>query len=193
MGGAWSPPGVDFEFDSASGGTLSALFESIPTSMAGGIDDPTGVNFALASEPLQLWALDYDGSFTGAITLTFAYDDTTLLVPEADLKISHYEGEAWIELPKLAQDLVENTITVTTTSLSPFVLAGLVAASDQLAARRSLDPQRERLARRVLHGDGLARRGSGSLPELKCGLEGMPRRVQPSVPHSASTRLPDAA
>ncbi|MFP8879251.1 MAG: hypothetical protein VCE43_07175, partial [Myxococcota bacterium] len=130
LGGASVPPGFDFEFDDTVGGALTAVFQSIGAELAEvEVEDPAGVNFALASDPLQLWQIDYDGGFTGDLILTFGYDESALLVPEPDLAILHYEGSAWVELPKLAQDLDADTVTVSTTSLSSFLLAGAPALS----------------------------------------------------------------
>ncbi len=39
------------------------------------LNDPESVNFALPTNPLQVWELEYDGTFTPPVTLTFHYDD----------------------------------------------------------------------------------------------------------------------
>ena len=131
LGGPPSWGGVDVTFDDTSGGDLTAEFTPVPAgpSLQELLADPGSLNFNVGGDPAQLWEIQLDGSFSGSITLTFQYDDQNLLVPEADLEVAHYEGGAWVALPKVAQDLVDNTITVTTTSLSPFVLAGPESSS----------------------------------------------------------------
>ncbi len=78
-----------------------------------------------------------DGSFAGEVTLTFGYDDSSLLpdLDERDLVILHYidpfpgcipsglgRNCGWVTLQPTSIDPVANTITVITDTLSPFGL-----------------------------------------------------------------------
>ena len=81
----------------------------------------------------QVWNLDYTGTHTGLIHLTFHYNPD-LLPPGFDqtkLTIRHFTNGAWEELVGNV-DTVKHTIKVSTASLSPFALAtatpGLIPA-----------------------------------------------------------------
>jgi hypothetical protein len=74
--------------------------------------------------PLQLWDIEFDGTFGGTATLTFRYDDSMLLGPEHNLMVFHRKTAGGVEkLPILAHDLIGNTITVATSSFSLIALA----------------------------------------------------------------------
>ncbi len=125
-GGIEMVGGVDFVLDEVTdGGTFSA--ESFETPINGLpqelLDD---ISFFVASVPVQVWDIDFDGTFTGVATLTFAYDDSSLILPETELVVFHLLPDDTSEiLPTIAHDLEANTITVETTSFSPFVLAAV--------------------------------------------------------------------
>ena len=71
----------------------------------------------------QIWHLEYSGTHVGRIRLKFAYNPG-LLPPGTDenhLVIYHYNGALWEKLTGVV-DGVAHTLTVTTASLSPFVL-----------------------------------------------------------------------
>jgi hypothetical protein len=127
-GGSSHIGGVDFEFDDISNeGTFfgdyseadaDEMFErenegdfTLPT-----FDKPSG-------SVTQLWHLEYNGAYTGVIHLTFAYNPALLPegFDESTLAIYHYNGSVWEKLPGTV-NTVSNTLTVTTTSLSPFAL-----------------------------------------------------------------------
>ncbi len=124
-GGAGETGGLEFEFDQVTqGGTLTADYEPTP------LDELTSemvqsMDFILASDPLQMWHLEFDGEFDGTAAVTFCYDDTCLFpgYPEASLEIFHRnDANIWEMLPKLNQDLLANTITVEATDFSPMVI-----------------------------------------------------------------------
>ena len=71
----------------------------------------------------QLWHLEYNGNHTGLIHLTFAYNPALLPAgfDENKLAIYHYNGTVWEKLSGTV-DPVADTISVTTTNLSPFAL-----------------------------------------------------------------------
>ena len=86
------------------------------------------IDFFLPSDPLQIWAIDFDGEFEGIVTLTLGYDDAGLLVPEENLRIYHQLEDIpyWEILPVVSHDLLNNRITVTTTGFSDFVLGAVI-------------------------------------------------------------------
>lgn len=67
--------------------------------------------------------LEFGGEYTGDIHLTFAYDPALLPVgfDETSLAIYHFNGTSWDMLTGVVNEL-NNTITVTTPGLSPFML-----------------------------------------------------------------------
>jgi hypothetical protein len=56
---------------------------------------------------------------SGPITVTFPYNESSISGSEADLQLFHWESGAWRNVTT-SRDAVNNTITGTTTSLSPF-------------------------------------------------------------------------
>lgn len=97
-------------------------------------DGPFGagpVNFALptGANNVQTWDIVYSGSFSGLITLTFAYDPTGLTAADQQaLQIYHWTKGQWDNLGGLV-NLDAHTITVNTNSLSPFAL-GITAVPE---------------------------------------------------------------
>jgi PEP-CTERM motif len=127
LGGAGTTGGVEVTFDQVTaGGTLSA--QSIPTAglSFGALQALEGAtNFQLAGDTPQIWEISFDGTFTGPLTLTLAYDESLLGgVNEADLFVLHFDEtlNAWQKIfGTVDTDL--NTITISTDSLSPFALS----------------------------------------------------------------------
>lgn len=78
--------------------------------------------FRLSGDPAQAWNVSFSGSFTGTVEITFSYDPDLLTVHEYELLIYHNDQGVWTELPVVGRDSFANTITVTTTSFSLFVL-----------------------------------------------------------------------
>jgi hypothetical protein len=117
--------GLRAEFADTQGGTMTCTYNVDPTNQMR-LDMP-GLpgDFQIAGgDDGQWWDLGFDGTFNGPITLTFCYDDS-LLDPDSRenlLTLFHDDGADWEELRVLGRDLVANTITVETWSLSPFVL-----------------------------------------------------------------------
>jgi len=122
-GDSGSVGGIDFVFDNVTtGGQITAEHQVhfdpglYPESLA-------AWDFALSSNPAEMWDIEFAGDFTGSVTLTFHYDDTWLTVPEEDLAILHQTAPgAWEALPTISHDVDDNLITVETDSFSPFVL-----------------------------------------------------------------------
>ena len=139
-GGAAHIGGVDFQFEDVTrAGTIFGEFSKageneLLTRISEGEFSP--ITFSLAGTTAQLWQLEFDGEHSGRIQLTFAYDPT-LFAPGFDfsqLAVFHFTGGRWEQLNGLV-DPANNTIQVTSGSLSPFVLgvvpepsAGLLAS-----------------------------------------------------------------
>jgi uncharacterized repeat protein (TIGR03803 family) len=89
--------------------------------------DSGGVNFALPGDgtEVQIWDLSYSGTFSGETQLVFDFDPTGMtLAQEEALEVFHYTGGQWVPIGGTV-DLDDDTITVDTTSFSPFAI-GLV-------------------------------------------------------------------
>jgi hypothetical protein len=95
---------------------------------------------------MQLFELDFEGEYDGAVQLTFAYDAAQFPagLDESQLQMFHYKGGQWQNLGGIV-DPVAHTITVTTENFSPFAigmvpepaaLAVLTALAAVFAARR---------------------------------------------------------
>jgi CSLREA domain-containing protein len=129
LGGASAVYGIALEFENTPGGDLTV--ESYVVPAGGTLPGLPPVDFQLGTDPAQYWQLEYTGAFNGGgIELTFHYDDTGLtLAEEEQLRIYHYVGGTWVphyDLP----DTVNDTITVTVTSFSPFVVAYVPQCAD---------------------------------------------------------------
>jgi hypothetical protein len=84
------------------------------------------INFILPGSPAQLWDLSFSGTFAGGATVTLHFDPTPAMVdgrPLSSLYIAHYTNGAWVIPPNQVIDTVADTITFTTDSFSPFILA----------------------------------------------------------------------
>jgi hypothetical protein len=83
-------------------------------------------NFLIPGTVTQLFDVNYSGTFDGAIELSFNYDPTLLPdgFDEANLRVFHWTGTEWESLGGVV-DSANNTITVTTSSLSPFAVAAV--------------------------------------------------------------------
>ena len=77
---------------------------------------------------VQLWQFNSSGNIGGPTDFTLAYDPATLGgIPAEDLQVYHYNSSGtWEQLQVLSRDLLANTITVQTTSFSPFVIGGAI-------------------------------------------------------------------
>ncbi len=82
--------------------------------------------FMLPSTLMQLFEVEYSGSLEGPLELSFNYDPS--LFPEGfderKLRVFHWTGTEWENLGGVV-DTANNTITVTTNSLSPFSVAAV--------------------------------------------------------------------
>jgi hypothetical protein len=147
-GGTSSTGGVQAVFtgSTSTSGTQTGSFTTTYTNTASSLAAVIGSaaassagQFALPGGNVQAWDVEFDGTATGTINLTFSYDPTLLGSDyaqlaslgdyagiEASLEIQHYTDGAW-ETP-LPQSVIYDptdgvyTITVPVTSFSPFLL-----------------------------------------------------------------------
>jgi hypothetical protein len=82
------------------------------------------IDFLSAGTSIQLWDLAFDGIHSGSTTLTFNYDPTLLTggLDQSTLYISHFDNGQWVNIGGVV-DVADHTITVSTSSFSPFLLS----------------------------------------------------------------------
>lgn len=126
-GGSSHVGGVDFDIEGVEndGTFFGEEAEADDDEIAERIADGEFVlpNFAEPGGLSQVWNLQYTGTYSGKIKLTFAYDPALLPAgfDQTKLTIYHFHAGAWEQLVGLINP-VNHTITVTTDSLSPFML-----------------------------------------------------------------------
>ncbi len=126
-GGSDHVGGVDFEIEDVTedGTFFGEESEADDDELDDRIEDGEFVlpSFNQPGGLSQLWDLEYTGSYNGRIRLTFAYDPA--LIPagfdHTRLTMYHYHSGAWEQMVGTV-DPVRHTITVSTDSLSPFML-----------------------------------------------------------------------
>lgn len=129
-GGSDNPGGVDYSFDSLDDAGL--LFVEYAPEDRDSIDELIRLGeigpltFAIPGDRLQLFEIEFEGSFSGALSLTLGYDP--LLLPEGFdeslLHVFHWTGAAWEDLGGTV-DPLRHTIRFETESLSPFAVAAV--------------------------------------------------------------------
>jgi len=126
-GGSSVPGGEDYEFDdvttpgSCFGEYSKADANEISVRIAQGEFDT--FTFLQPGGLQQLWKLQFSGTYTGAVHLTFGYD-ATVLPPGLDptgLAIYQFDGAAWQKLATTV-GTASHTLMVTATNLSTFAL-----------------------------------------------------------------------
>ena len=124
-GGSGATTGVDFEFENVTvPGVFTSEFSEVTEEEIAGLGQGfvDSIDFAFPSGPFQIWDLDFTGEFDGLVKLVFAYDYTTLNVPEDELFIAHQRDTGEWEILPGELDLLAHTITVYTDTFSPFAL-----------------------------------------------------------------------
>ena len=105
---------ITFDSVSASGTTTAA-------SSATGPAAPSGFSFG---DPAVYYELATTASFTSA-EVCFSYDPTRFAPPESAIRLLHWTGAAWVDTTSAGYpDLINHRICGTTTSFSPFAIAG---------------------------------------------------------------------
>jgi hypothetical protein len=126
-GGSSVPGGVDYEFEDVSsegscfGEYSSADENEVEVRIAVGEFEP--FTFLTPGQPAQIWEVEFSGTFSGNISLTFGYD-ASLLPPgfeESALCIYQFSGGAWHKLAATVNSAL-NTIAVTAENLGTFAL-----------------------------------------------------------------------
>ncbi|MEI7970647.1 MAG: hypothetical protein WCJ69_16825 [Betaproteobacteria bacterium] len=121
-GGSSQPGGVDAEFlgDHTQGLFYLSFEQEDPAQLAAMGLGP--LTFGAPGSTVPLWNIEYDGSFSGGLRLTFGYDPSLLAGVDINrLHIYHWHNGAWEDLGGNF-DLAGGTVTVDTDSLSPFAL-----------------------------------------------------------------------
>jgi len=126
-GGSGVPGGLDYEFDDVdSEGSCFGEYskaDEIEISQRIANDDLEPITFSTPGYPVQMWKVEFSGTFSGNIHLVFAYDPTALPAGfnESTLTIYRLNGGIWEALAGVV-DEVNHTISVTTDVLTWFVL-----------------------------------------------------------------------
>lgn len=138
-GGSSVPGGVDFSFESIdqNGGTVFSSFllanvEEIAELMREG--EFGALRFFAPGGRLQLFDIEFEGSFSGQVRLTLGYDPSVL--PEGfdshNLRVYHWVDGEWQDLGGEV-DVLAHTITFYADSFSPFAVAAAVPEPAQYA------------------------------------------------------------
>lgn len=130
-GGSGSIGGVDYDFEDVTlDGSLFAEYsradeDEIAEHIAEGEYDAP--DFLIAGSIMQIWSMDFTGEFDGIVQLTFAFDPSLLSSVDdlASLSIYHFNGHVWENVGGVV-DAALGTITIQTSSLSPFALGVVV-------------------------------------------------------------------
>jgi hypothetical protein len=127
-GGSSVPGGLDYSFDDVTGsGSCFAEYAQadaaeIEVRVAHG--EFGSLDFLTPGGPAQIWNVSFSGTFSGSVSLSFAFDPM-LLPPgfdETALCLYQYYENAWHWLGGTQDPLLPHAITVTATSLSAFAL-----------------------------------------------------------------------
>lgn len=138
-GGSNVAGGIDYEFENVeTEGTCFSDFsradqDEVAARVAQGDFPP--FTFQPPSQPAQLWKVDFSGSHTGSINLSFGYD-ATLLPPGLDangLSIYQSTGGAWVKLAS-AVNTTTHSIMVNTAGLGTFALGVDAITTFEIAA-----------------------------------------------------------
>lgn len=83
----------------------------------------SGANFTLfPADPPRYYEISTDAQYTGNISITLNYDDAGMTAAEEALvALWHYDGNTWVDITQVL-DVINNKVTGSTTSLSPFVI-----------------------------------------------------------------------
>lgn len=126
-GGSGVQGGLDYDFEqvethgSCFGSYSHADENELSIRVANGEFAP--ITFPTPVGPVQVWKVEFSGTFTGGVTLKFHYDDTQLPAgfDESSLTLYRYGSGGWQMLTGTVDSLA-NTITVSTTAFGTFAL-----------------------------------------------------------------------
>lgn len=126
-GGSGVPGGIDYDFDDPNAdGSCFGTYDDCDAHelevriASGEFDHPS---FLRPSDTLQVWTVEFHGTATGGLALTFGFDPAPL-PPSLDLsglKIFHFHGGAWTPLPTTV-NLLTHTVSVNAPSTGAFAL-----------------------------------------------------------------------
>jgi hypothetical protein len=143
-GGSGVPGGLDYGFETVdSPGSCFASFSRADDAEVGirvAQGEFDAFTFSKPGNPAQLWKVGFDGTYSGAVDLTFCYDDT-LLPPgfsEDTLAIYHFTGGIWQKMNGTV-DAALNKISLSTADFGSFAL-GLEGAVTVYSIDASVSP-----------------------------------------------------
>jgi parallel beta-helix repeat protein len=106
-----SPITLTFQEVTQAGGTSLTISNTGPP-------PPEGFNLAGV-----YYYINTTASYTPPVTVYIQYDDTGMTQQqEEELRLSHYENGAWVDVTNLPVDTLNNIICGTVTTLSPFAI-----------------------------------------------------------------------
>ncbi len=135
-GGVGTVSGAQLTFDNVTT-TGSVTSDYLDASSLDQLQQFVGTNLAFdAGGILQAWDLSFSGTFSGSVTVSLHYDPTMLNgTPESQLVLWHFVNHNhWEKVANEVIDPVNHTISFTTTSFSPFVLAPVPEPSTAVLA-----------------------------------------------------------
>ena len=141
-GGSSVPGGLDYQFDNVTsegscfGGFARASDAELAVRIAAG--EFTKFTFPTPGSPAQIWDVEFSGTYTAAVNLTFAYDPTLLPTgfDESTLAIHQFSGGSWQLLTGVV-DQATHTIAFSTGTLGSFALGVDGGVMFQIAASES--------------------------------------------------------
>jgi hypothetical protein len=126
-GGSSVPGGLDYEFESvtAEGSCFDEFSKADNAELAVRIaaGEFGSLTFPTPGNPVQLWDIEFSGTYSGSVGLRLGYDASVLPAgfDETTLAIHHFSGGSWQALP-CTVDVVNHTLSFSTATLGPFVL-----------------------------------------------------------------------
>jgi hypothetical protein len=126
-GGSSVPGGVDYEFEdvSSEGSCFGEYSQADASEIAVRVAEGEfeAFTFLTPGDPSQLWEMEFTGSHSGLIRLTFGYDP--MLLPEgfdlSTIQLYQFNDPGWQQLTSEV-DPARHTIAVTSTTLGVFAL-----------------------------------------------------------------------
>lgn len=141
-GGSSVPGGLDYQFETVTSegscfGEFARSSEAeLAVRVAAGEFSP--ITFPIPGSPAQVWHVGFSGTYSGPVSLAFAYDPTVLPagIDEGTLAIHHFSGGAWQAVPGVVNQAA-HTISCATDTLGSFALGVEGGAMFQIAASES--------------------------------------------------------
>jgi hypothetical protein len=115
-------PGLTVTFAGVENSGITTM-----TTSTSGISPPTGYAIVgVAGQPIY-YDITTTAAYSGLINVCISYDETQVVGAEVDLKLMHEVDNLWVDITT-SVDTENNKIYGMTTTLSPFIVAGLHVA-----------------------------------------------------------------